>query len=320
VNTSWDVEMYDVDLFDASQAAIDALHASGRAVVARFRAGVWEDWRPDAGDYPAALLGSAVDGWPGERWVDIGNLDLLRPLIEARLDLAVAKGFDGVEPSDVDGHLAATGFSLGPAEQLAFNRWLAIAAHARGLSVGLRDDRVQVADLVDWFDWALGERIYEFNEASSMQPFHDAGKAVFGVEFTGDPSLICPMAQADGISLLFKTPALGDEPPGGCDATTATPNSGPTRFALHRNRPNPFTPFTTIPFDLPRPAPVDLRVYDLSGRLVKVLIDSARYPAGPNAVHWDGTDAAGHRLASATYFYRLTADGRTMTRRMTLLK
>ena len=58
IDTSIDVAMYDVDLFDVPQAVVDSLHAEGRVVVCYFSAGSWERWRPDADDFPDAVLGA----------------------------------------------------------------------------------------------------------------------------------------------------------------------------------------------------------------------------------------------------------------------
>ncbi len=204
VDTSFDVEMYDIDLFDVPVATITDLKASGRAVICYFSAGSWEDWRPDAGDYDAVVLGNTLDGWPGERWVDIRRLDLLGPILEARLDLAHSKGCTGVEPDNVDGYQNNTGFPLVADDQLAFNTWLAAQAHQRGLSVGLKNDLDQIQELEPLFDWALDEQCYQYSECDLLQPFIDAGKAVFGVEYSGNELVFCPYFNALDYSWLKK--------------------------------------------------------------------------------------------------------------------
>ncbi len=75
-------------------------------------------------------------------------------------------------------------------------------------------------------------------------------------------------------------------------------------FQLSQNYPNPFNPLTTITFNVSRPTRVNLTVYDLSGRMVKTLLDD-RVSAGPHTVVWDGTDAENNPVASGVYFYRL---------------
>jgi len=204
IDTSIDVEMYDIDLFDAPTATITYLKDAGREVVCYFSAGSWENWRPDAGDYPAAVLGDPLDGWAGEAWVDIRRLDLLGPLLEARLDLASSKGCTGVEPDNVDAYQNSSGFPLTAADQLVFNRWLASEAHLRGLSVGLKNDLGQVADLEADFDWAINEQCYQYAECDLLQPFINAGKAVFGVEYSGNENVFCPYFNALGYSWMKK--------------------------------------------------------------------------------------------------------------------
>ncbi|MBC8098098.1 MAG: endo alpha-1,4 polygalactosaminidase [Armatimonadetes bacterium] len=219
INTSYDVMMYDIDLFDAPQAVIDTLHADGRIVICYFSAGSYENWRPDAADFPEAVLGDPLDDWPGERWLDISQLELLQPIMLARLELASQKNCDGVEPDNVDGYTNTTGFALTDAHQLAYNTWLATAAHSLGLSIGLKNDLDQIPDLVDVFDWALNEQCFQYNECDTLLPFIEAGKAVFGVEYSeegGDPADYCPLANAAGFSWLTKTYDLGDTPPNSC--------------------------------------------------------------------------------------------------------
>jgi hypothetical protein len=207
IDTSVNVAMYDVDLFDVPDAVIEKLHEDGREVVCYFSAGSWEDWRPDADAFPESLLGEP-NGWPGEKWLDVTRLDRLGPIMEARLDLAVSRGCDGVEPDNVDGYANHSGFNLTATDQKRYNTWLAERAHERGLSVGLKNDLGQVRALVGLFDWALNEQCFEFDECEALLPFVDEGKAVFGVEYQGAPASFCPRAAAYGLSWLKKRPAL----------------------------------------------------------------------------------------------------------------
>jgi hypothetical protein len=203
--------MYDIDLFDAPQSVIDALHGDGRIVICYFSAGSYEDWRPDAAGFPQSVRGEPLDGWPGESWLDIRDLDALRPIMQARLDLAVQKACDGVEPDNVDGYSNNSGFPLTASDQLAYNIWLADEAHKRGLSIGLKNDLDQVPDLLPYFDWALNEQCFEYDECDTLLPFIQAGKAVFGVEYEGELADFCPQANANQFSWLRKDWDLGPE-------------------------------------------------------------------------------------------------------------
>jgi len=88
---------------------------------------------------------------------------------------------------------------------------------------------------------------------------------------------------------------------------------------LAQNCPNPFNPMTKIAFGLAVPGCVNLRIYDVSGRLVRELVDETR-PAARYEEVWDGLDGAGRHAASGMYFYRLDAGTFTQTRKMVLLK
>src|SRR6202035_117774 len=67
VDQSVDAQVYDIDLFQNSAAVVSSLHAQGRHVVCYLDAGTWEGWRPDAGKFPASVLGVADPGWTEER-------------------------------------------------------------------------------------------------------------------------------------------------------------------------------------------------------------------------------------------------------------
>lgn len=204
IDPSIDVHMYDIDLFDAPQATIDRLRADGRKVICYFSAGTFEEGRPDSAKFPDALKGNDVAGWPGEKWLDVRQMEVLAPIMAARLDLAVLKGCDGVEPDNVDGFSNPTGFPLTPQDQLNFNIWIADQAHTRGLSVGLKNNLGQVNELLPYFDWALNEQCFQFNECDALLPFIQAGKAVFGVEYELEAEAFCPLANAAGFQWLKK--------------------------------------------------------------------------------------------------------------------
>lgn len=204
IDTSFNVRMYDIDLFDTPQSIIDRLHSDGRIVICYFSAGSWEDWRPDASQFSDTVIGQPLDDWPGEKWLDIRRLDLLGPIIQARLDLARQKKCDGVEPDNVDGYANPTGFPLTAQDQLTYNLWLANEAHARRLSVGLKNDLDQVPDLVTHFDWALNEQCFQYDECDKLLPFVQAGKAVFGVEYELSPTQFCPAANSMNFDWLKK--------------------------------------------------------------------------------------------------------------------
>jgi len=182
VNTSYDVDVYDIDLFDSDISLIESLHNSGKKVICYFSAGSWENWREDKDDFPISALGRDMDGWAGEKWLDISNENIAL-VMKKRLDLAVKKGCDGVEPDNVDGYTNNTGFSLSANDQLAYNKFIANEARKRGLSVGLKNDVDQVVELLPYFDFAINEQCHIYNECDKLLPFVNSNKPVFNAEY-----------------------------------------------------------------------------------------------------------------------------------------
>lgn len=202
IDQNVNVQMYDIDLFDNSAATITALHAKGKAVICYFST-QFEDWRPDAKSFTSAVKGNELDGWAGENWVDIRS-SVVRNIFAARLDVAVSKGCDGVEPDNVDSYTHSTGFPLTANDQLNFNRFMATEAHARGLSIGLKNDVDQISALQPAFDWALNEECNQYSECGSYSAFTNAGKAVFNAEYSGSASSVCPKMVNMKISSIIK--------------------------------------------------------------------------------------------------------------------
>lgn len=208
IDTSLSVDIYNLDLFDTSPETIVNLHARGVKVMCYFSAGTFENWRPDADKFPTSILGNPLADSPDEQWLDIRNLQLLAPIMLERIALAAQKGCDGIDPDNVDGYANETGFPLTPDDQFTYNIFLANAAHQNGLGIGLKNDLEQIPMLVSYFDWAINEECFTHNKCDLLQPFVDAGKAVFVVEYQTSPDVFCPQANQTGFNVLHKNSAL----------------------------------------------------------------------------------------------------------------
>ena len=93
------------------------------------------------------------------------------------------------------------------ADQLAYARWLADEAHARGLAIGLKNAPDMVADSLEFFDFAITEDAFYYNWIEEMLPFVEAGKAVFAAEYTDMPvdfAAACEWGQAHNVSFILK--------------------------------------------------------------------------------------------------------------------
>ncbi len=200
--------VYDVDGFDTSAATVARLHRAGHYVVCYVDVGTWENWRPDRHRFPVHLLGVS-NGWPGERWLDVRRLATLAPLLRARFARCRAKGFDAVEPDNVDGYENATGFPLRARDQLRFNRWIADAVHAQRLAVALKNDLDQAPALVRSFDFAVTEQCFEQHACGKARPFLHARKGVYDAEYALPRSSFCGAARRLGINAIRKHLGLG---------------------------------------------------------------------------------------------------------------
>ncbi|HEU4363932.1 MAG TPA: FlgD immunoglobulin-like domain containing protein, partial [Candidatus Krumholzibacteria bacterium] len=150
---------------------------------------------------------------------------------------------------------------------------------------------------------------------------------------TPDDPFVFPLSPddvPDGSFLIFEVETSWDtnrnvnrqivefpDPVGG--PTPVGDRPAPRQLALS-NFPNPFNPGTTIRYTLPEAAVTSLRVYDVTGRLVRTLFAGERVPAGTFEVEWNGRDERGADVASGVYFFRIDAGTRSFTRKAVLLK
>jgi hypothetical protein len=204
------LDAYEIDLFETTPQRIAEIKATGASVICYFSAGSYENWRPDRRRFPQRAIGNPLEGWPGERWLDIRH-PKVRRIMHDRLDLAVRKGCDAVDPDNVEGYQHDSGFPLNPRHQLSFNRFLANEAHRRGLAIGLKNDLPQIPQLVNWFDFAVNEECFRYDECGRLRPFIVRGKPVLSIEYPLSrlvANRVCPRATPLGFSTLIKKLSL----------------------------------------------------------------------------------------------------------------
>ena len=128
------VNVYAVD-YTASQASINAAKASGAKVMCYISAGSAENWRDDFRQFPKSVIGNAYEGWPGEWWLDTRNIKALAPIMRARIAACAEKGFDVLDPDNINGYENDTGFNITRQQSVVYIEWLANLAHEYGLSL-----------------------------------------------------------------------------------------------------------------------------------------------------------------------------------------
>lgn len=205
---------------EVSADAVATLHAGGAYVVCYLSVGTSEEYRPDVGDFPESVLGASLPDWPDERYVDLRALDVLRPIWAARLDACAAKGFDAIDPDNIDAYENASGFPLTEDDAVAAMEWLAGAAHERGMGIGQKNASDLTPRLVGLADFAVTEECLEQGWCEEVSAYVDAGKPVLAIEYREQGASLgrwCGEAEDAGLSLLVTTldlPGAGQR----CDA------------------------------------------------------------------------------------------------------
>jgi hypothetical protein len=198
VNNNVRVEIYDIDGFENSAAEVAALHAQGKHVVCYIDVGTAEDFRPDFKEFPKSVLGKP-NGWPGEHWLDIRQLSILEPIMTARFQMCKEKGFDAVEPDNMEGYANKSGFPLTAQEQLTYNEWVAGEVHSLGMAVFQKNDGEQTPEQQSSFDGAITEECNQFDECSDFDPYLASGRPVLNAEYKLRTSKFCAADEAAGI-------------------------------------------------------------------------------------------------------------------------
>ena len=101
----------------------------------------------------------------------------------ARLDIAAAKGCDGVDPDNVDGYDNDNGLDLTTHVSISYLHFLASAAFARNMSIGLKNAGAIIGDVIDLLQWSVNEQCVEYEECETYARFVRQGKPVFHVEY-----------------------------------------------------------------------------------------------------------------------------------------
>ena len=199
------VDIYDIDGFLTTGAQVRAIRTTWQASTLRHPRTVcyldlaWEDYRPDAtpgtpgtpeipgtpgGYFPAAALGAVYYGYPEERWVDLRQLDALKPMLRERIGMCARKGFDAVELDDIDSFdpPSTTGFRLTPGDAENFLAYAFNEIHLAGMTALWKN-----SPYLSWWgrqyaDGAVVEECY-LNHACFAAQFQ--GSRQYGITCTG---------------------------------------------------------------------------------------------------------------------------------------
>jgi hypothetical protein len=209
------VKLLDIDGFDISAGKVASLKSAGVYTVCYINAGSYEPNRPDSASYPQALKVQADPDWPGEFFLDV--TDVLKPdsvlakILRARFKMCKDKGFDALEPDNLQNDENVTGGRITTQQQLDFNGWVADEAHAAGLAVFQKNgpDKVLLKDrtgkmMVEKFDGILNEQCQEFSECTALAEYPKRGKLALNVEYKKTLTVDCAASDNLQINSLKK--------------------------------------------------------------------------------------------------------------------
>jgi len=203
-------EVIDVDAFTTTAETVAALHAKGEKVIAYMSAGTIENDRPDISLLPLEVVGKVYPEWPNEKWLDIRQLEKMKPWLNTRFNMILKKGFDGVEPDNMDSYSNETGFSIQIADTKKYADYLIGLAHTNGLSIGQKNVPELSEEYASKFDWALTEDAFKQGWQDSMAVYVKKNKPVFAVEYTDKTTqqdfqnLVCPKAKLLEFTAILK--------------------------------------------------------------------------------------------------------------------
>jgi hypothetical protein len=208
---------------------VAAIHAAGAKAICYVDVGSLEKGRSDYSQFPASVVGPGVAGWPGENWflVTAANQSVILPLMKARMvSWCQSKGFDGVEPDNLDAWTNIQGVT--EADNIAYDLAIAGLAHGLSLSIGLKNtlpsaSAADATKLVSTFDWSLVEQCYEYSECGTFGAFVTAGKAVWDVEYNVAPN--CAAAKTAEINAQLRDLNLAGPHAAGYKYTPCVPDS-----------------------------------------------------------------------------------------------
>ncbi|KAH0338213.1 glycoside hydrolase family 114 protein, partial [Aureobasidium melanogenum] len=194
------LSVYDIDMYGNTALTIQQMHSQGIKVICYFSAGSWETYRPDAGLFAPQDIGTNLNGWPGERWLNTQSKSV-RDIMANRIKLAAEKGCDAVDPDNIDGFETNTGFPLTPSTALDYLTFLSLTAASYNMATGLKNAGTIAKNATCLVEFAIIESCKSFSipscECSIYQNFIAAGKPVFQIEYPlGAPGYVSSQALA----------------------------------------------------------------------------------------------------------------------------
>lgn len=201
------VQVLDLDPDSLGRGDIAELRARGVLTICYVSIGTLVDWRGDVAAFPRQVIGKAYVEWQGERFVDIRQTDILLPLMQARFADCADKGYDAVEPDNMDVYTNESGFQISADQTVAYVTALAEIAHRLGLAIGQKNVPELTDALEPVLDFVITESCLADGWCDQVAAYADHGKAIFAAEYEvpqADQAAQCTAAATAGMWLIFK--------------------------------------------------------------------------------------------------------------------
>jgi hypothetical protein len=217
-SSSWNIELlapldpdtiypnttiYDIDLFlsatnssSTTPSIISTLHSKSHKVICYFSAGTIETFRPDTSRFLPSDYGKQLPEWKNEYWANITSPNV-RSIMISRIDLAANQSCDAIDPDNIDGYSNDNGLGLTEDDSVEYVKWLAHAAHTRGMGMGLKNAGEIINRVLEDVQFAVNEQCVQYSECDTWQPFVDAGKPVLNIEYPDDAPKISQKEKND---------------------------------------------------------------------------------------------------------------------------
>lgn len=212
VDTTIDADVYWIDS-DVDQSVIDDLLSQDKKLMCYISGGSWEKWRDDLSLIPASVIGNDYDGWPGEKWLDISNIELLASVMRSRIAKCKARGFHGMDVDNINAYANGSGFNLTQSDGVNYVKWLANESHRQGMAFSLKNSEDIIEFVLDDIDMLQSESCDVWNNCNPGRQVIAANKPVWMVEYAGvnnDWEGACARGKALGYAVIYRDILLSD--------------------------------------------------------------------------------------------------------------
>ncbi|MCF6273937.1 MAG: endo alpha-1,4 polygalactosaminidase [Rhodobacteraceae bacterium] len=201
------IAIFDTDPDSVTRSEIMALNEAGVYTICYVSVGTAETYRDDVKLFPQAVIGKRYDEWPDEFFLDIRERNVISVIIQQRFLACALKGFQAIEPDNMDVYQNDSGFDITREDTLAYLRMLVRAAHNVNLEIGQKNVPELTGELVGMMDFVITEDCFNDGWCGEVLPYIAAGKPVLAAEYTDtgvDWGAACVFARANNFSMILK--------------------------------------------------------------------------------------------------------------------